>query len=120
MGVRCKLPLKYSIISAKGTNDVLGSGESTILDIAMDGVAFSVNHPVNTDDVLDLEISLPKPPAIKATGKIRGVTKVEDAYFLVTRFLNIKDKDRKRIEDFVFKTASDETSRSFKKFFKKQ
>ncbi len=118
--VRCELPLKYFIVSAKGAGDVLETGESTILDIGIGGVAFPVNHPVNLYDVFDLEFSLPEPPPIKATGEIRRATKVEKAYLLGIHFLDIKDEDRKRIRDFVFTTASDETTRFLDMFFKKR
>jgi len=118
--VRCELPLKYSTISAKGADDVVESGESTILDIGMGGVAFPVDHPVNIYDVFGLEISLPEPPPIKATGEIRRATKVEDAYLLGIHFLDIKDEDRKRIKDYVLTKESDEMPRLLDKFFKKR
>jgi len=118
--VRCELPLKYSNISAKGADDVVESGESTILDIGMGGVAFPVDHPVNIYDVFGLEISLPEPPPIKVTGEIRRATKVEDAYLLGIHFLDIKDEDRKRIKDYVLTKESDEMPRLLDKFFKKR
>ena len=96
------------------------SGESTILDIGMGGVAFPVDHPVNIYDVFGLEISLPEPTPIKVTGEIRRATKVEDAYLLGIHFLDIKDEDRKRIKDYVLTKESDEMPRLLDKFFKKR
>jgi len=118
--VRCELPLKYSIVSAKGAGDVLKSGESIILDIGMGGVAFLVDHPVNIYDVSDLEISWPEPPPIKVTGEIRRATKVEGGYLLGIHFLDIKDEDRERIKDYILTKESDEMPRLLDEFFKKR
>lgn len=121
--VQCELPVRYSIINAKGAGDLPGSQESTILDIGFDGVAFPVDHPVNIYDVFDLEISLPEPPPVKVTGEIRRATKVEDAYLLGIHFLDIKDEDRERIKEYLLRKvseASDETLKILDKFFKKR
>lgn len=97
--VKCGLPVRYSLVSG----DFVGSGGSTLANISMGGLAFFIDYPVDFYDILDIEISLPKSAPVRTRGKVTHITKVDNAYLLGVRFLNIGYEDAEAIKNYISK-----------------
>lgn len=98
--VSCELPISYSLVDAEFPRGVV----SRTVNMSSSGLMFPVSQLIAKERFLDLALALPTSPPISAKAEVRWTSKVEDmGYRLGVQFSEIRDEDRKRIADYIYR-----------------
>jgi hypothetical protein len=80
------------------------TSEKKLVNISASGIRFTVEHPVQVGDIMELKLLLPTypPVAVFAYGEVKRVKEMEDGKFEVAlEYLNMEDSVRNEIIQYT-------------------
>lgn len=92
--------IKHFLLEKEG----LSSTEKKLVNISASGIKFTIKHPVNEKDIMEIKLLLPTypPVAVFAYGEVKRVKALEDqTYEIALEYLNMGDAVRNDIIQYT-------------------